>query len=179
MALFPGTRHTEARWNSGRRHRGKGGGTLKQPLHANATATETIPFDTPGCDEANTFHVSLTVDRRKLLSSWTTALLSSWTASPLSSRTASPLEDRLTAKLEDRFTTKLEDRFTAKLEDRFTAKLVDRFTAKLEDSFTAKLVERFTAKLEDCFTAKLVDRLTAIVLVARGLTAKLVSRSTR
>ena len=76
-----------------------GGMTLKQPPDANATATETAPFDIPGCDEASTFHVRLTVDRRKLLSSWTASPLSSrtalppssWTASPLSSWTASPL----------------------------------------------------------------------------------------
>ena len=30
---------------------GGGGGTLKQPLQANATATKTAPFDTPGCDD--------------------------------------------------------------------------------------------------------------------------------
>ena len=47
------------------------GGTLKktkqnnhfQQLHAYATATKTAQFDTPGCEEAATFHVSLTVDR--------------------------------------------------------------------------------------------------------------------
>ena len=72
---------------------------LKKPFHANATATETAPFDTPGCDEANTFHVSLTVDRRKLLSSWTTSLLNSWTATPLSSRTATPLSSRTATPL--------------------------------------------------------------------------------
>ena len=74
---FPGTRHTEARWNSGRRYRGlPGGGTLKnnrfQQLHADATATKTAQFDTPDCDEAATFHVSLTVDQRRLISLWRT-----------------------------------------------------------------------------------------------------------
>ena len=87
-----------------------GVGDAKKPFHANATDTETAPFDTPGCDEANTFHVSLTVDRRKLLSSWTTSLLNSWTATPLSSRTATPL-----VLLVDRFTAKLENRYTASL----------------------------------------------------------------
>ena len=106
-----------------------------QQLHADATATKTAQFHTPGCDEAATFHVSLTltVDQRSCGGqlNWMPAKLE--------------LEDRFTAKLEDCFTTKLEDRFTARLEDCFTAKLVDRFTAKLVDGFTAKLVDRFTA----------------------------------
>ena len=60
----------------------------------------------------NTFHVSLTVHRRKLLGSWTTSLLK--------------LVDCYTAKLENRYTARLEDRFTAKLENRYTTRLVDR-----------------------------------------------------
>ena len=55
------------------------GGTLKnnrfQQLHADATATKTAQFDTPGCDEVATFHVSLTVDRRRLISWWRTTQL--------------------------------------------------------------------------------------------------------
>ena len=35
-----------------------------QQLHADATATKTAQFDTPGCDEVATFHVSLTVATR-------------------------------------------------------------------------------------------------------------------
>ena len=60
----------------------------------------------------NAFHVSLIVDRQKLLGSWTTSLLK--------------LVDCYTAKLENRYTTRLEDRFTSKLENRYTARLVDR-----------------------------------------------------
>ena len=95
----------------------EGVGGHSTPLHANTTATETAPFDTPGCDEANTFHVSLTIDRRKLLGSWTTSLL------------------------------KLVDCYTAKLENRYTARLVDCFTAKLVVCFTASALSLRTASL--------------------------------
>ena len=114
---FRGTRHTEARWDTGRRHRGlRGGGTPKQPLPT----------------------ASRWRNRNKNRSIWYSWL---WR----SSNVPCELEDCFTAELEDLFTAKLEDRFTAKLED--CSPLSSRTASPLSSLIASPLSSRAASPL--------------------------------
>ena len=118
---FPGTRHIEARRNSGRRHRGlRGGGDAKkQPLptasrwrnrHKNRSIwyswlwrSSHVPCEFDRWQaETDKLVADNSTECQLNLSSRTASPLSSRTASPLSSRTASPLSSRTASPLGSR-----------------------------------------------------------------------------
>ena len=114
---FPGTRHTETRWNSGRRHRGKSGGEAKTTAsrernchrnrsiwyswlwrskhipceidHWQAETAKLVDYFTAKL--VGCFNSPLSLRTATPLRLRTATPLGLWTASPLSSRTASPL----------------------------------------------------------------------------------------